>query len=119
MRGKKLHLEREFLQAPNALFENLARTYLSPNESKIVFFIIRKTFGWNKTEDWISLSQIEEGTGIAKPNVCRSLNSLKRRDIIVRPNRWHVGLQLDYSLWLQTKERNSCRNTPVTSYQYR
>jgi len=103
MPGSKLRLKREFLQAPNVLFENLARTYLSPNESKIVSFIIRKTYGWHKLEDWIALSQIVEATGIAKPNVSRTLNSLKRRNIIERPDSKHVGLQINYSLWLQSK----------------
>jgi len=96
-------LGQRFTRIPNDILEALARTYLSPNESKIIFFIIRKTFGWHKTEDWISLSQIVEGTRIAKPNVCRRLNSLKRRNIIERPDRWHVSLQLDYSLWIQSK----------------
>ena len=114
----KLRLEANFTQVPNELLEALARTYLSPNESKIVFFIIRKTFGWHKTEDWIALSQIEEGTGIAKPNVCRSLNSLKRRNIIERPNRKRVSLQLDYSLLFQSKSV-TVTVTPVTNYQYR
>ena len=101
--SEKLWLENNFTQVPNDILEALAKTYLSPYESKVIFFVIRKTFGWNKTEDWIALSQIEEGTGIAKPNVCRTLNSLKRRNIIERPDRWHVGLQLDYSLWIQNK----------------
>ena len=118
MPGSKLRLKREFLQAPNVLFENLARTYLSPNESKIVSFIIRKTYGWHKLEDWIALSQIVEATGIAKPNVSRTLNSLKRRNIIERPDRWHVGLQLDHTLW-RLNRSVTVAVTPVTSYQYR
>jgi len=96
-------LESNFTRFPNDILEAFARTHLSPYESKIIFFIIRKTYGWNKIEDWIALSQIEEGTGIAKPNVSRTLNSLKSRNIIERPDRWHVGLQLDYSLWIQNK----------------
>ncbi len=92
-------LGQRFTRVPNEILEALARTHLSPYESKIIFFIIRKTYGWNKTEDWISLSQIVEGTGIAKPNVSRTLNSLKRRNIIERPDRWHVGFQLDHTLW--------------------
>jgi len=99
----ELILGQRFTRVPNEILEALARTYLSPNESKIIFFIIRKTYGWNKIEDWLALSQIVEATGIAKPNVCRSLNSLKRRNIIERPNRKRVSLQLDYSLWLQSK----------------
>ena len=97
--SEKLCLENNFTQGPNDILEALARTRLSPYESNVILFIIRKTFGWNKTEDWISLSQIAEGTKIAKPNVCRTLNSLKRRNIIERPDRWHVGLQLDHTLW--------------------
>ena len=104
--SEKLCLENNFTQVPNDILEALARTHLSPYESNVILFIIRKTFGWNKTEDWISLSQIAEGTKIAKPNVCRTLNSLKRRNIIERPDRWHVGLQLDHTFW--------CLNRSVT-----
>lgn len=105
-RGKvsnKLYLESNFTRVPNEILEALARTHLSPYESKIVFFIIRKTYGWNKIEDWIALSQIEEGTGIAKPNVCRTIKSLRRRRIIARPGKRHIGLQEDYTMWLQSK----------------
>ena len=116
--SKKLRLESEFLQAPNALFENLARTYLSPNESKIIFFIIRKTFGWHKESDWIALSQIEEGTGIVKPNICRSIKSLKRKNIIVRTGKRRIGLQEDYTKWEQDRSI-TVAVTPVTRYQYR
>jgi len=96
-------LGQRFTRVPNEILEALARTHLSPYESKIIFFIIRKTYGWNKIEDWIALSQIVEGTGIAKPNVCRSIKSLRRRRIITRPNKRHIGLQEDYTMWLQTK----------------
>lgn len=37
---------------------------LSPNEWKVLCFIIRKTEGWNKPEDDLSISQIMDGTGI-------------------------------------------------------
>ena len=104
-----------FTKVPNETLEALARIRLAPNESKIVFFIIRKTFGWHKQMDWISLSQIVEGTGIAKPNVCRSIKSLVRRDIIVRPDSRHVGLQEDYIRW---KDIN-VNKRPLKCYQLR
>ena len=111
---EKVHLEDNFTQVPNDVLDALARTDLSQNESKIVFLVIRKTFGWHKKTDWISLSQIEEGTGIAKPNVCRSIRSLKRKKIIVRQEHRHIGLQLDYTKWQQSKSA-----TVATNYQYR
>ncbi len=116
--NEKLWLENNFTQVPHDILEALAKTHLAPNESKVVFFIIRKTFGWNKLEDWIALSQIVEATGIAKPNVSRTLNSLKRRNIIERPDRWHMGLQLDHTLWCLNRSV-TVAVTPVTSYQYR
>lgn len=103
MGGKELWLGNNFTQVPNEILEALARTYLSPNESKIVFLIIRKTYGWHKQTDWISLSQIVEGTGIAKPNVCRSIKSLRKRNIITRPDSKHIGLQEDCEFWRERK----------------
>ncbi|MFC2047216.1 replication protein [Chloroflexota bacterium] len=109
--SKKLWLEGNFTQVPSDILEALARTYLSPNESKIVLLIIRKTYGWHKRMDWISLSQIVEGTGIAQPNVCRSIKSLRGRRIILRPDSKHVGLQEDVGFWLHKndiKTDNKC-----------
>jgi phage replication O-like protein O len=107
MKVEESELEGNFTQIPNHILEALARTYLSPNESKIVFLIIRKTYGWHKKTDWIALSQIVEGTGIAKPNVCRSIKSLAQRKIILRPDSKHVGLQEDCALWVYSKTRPS------------
>ena len=92
--------ENGFTKVPNEILESLARIHLSPYETRVVLFIIRKTYGWHKELDWISLSQIVEGTGIAKPNVCRTIRSLKRRNIITRPDSKHVGLQEDHSWWM-------------------
>ena len=100
MDGEDLWLENNFTQVPNEILEALARTHLSPNESKIVFLVIRKTYGWHKKSDWIALSQIEKGTGIARSNVCRYIKSLVRRNILIRPDNKHVGLQEDCTKWI-------------------
>ncbi len=103
MSGKELWLGDNFTQVSNDILEALAMAQLSTNEFRIILFIIRKTYGWHKQTDWIALSQIVEGTGIAKPNVCRTLNSLKRKNIIVRPDSRHVGLQDDIGFWVSKK----------------
>ena len=95
--------EYGFTKVPNDILEALARMCLSPYETRVVFFIIRKTYGWHKELDWISLSQIVKGTGIAKPNVCRTLRSLRNKNIIVRPDSKHVGLQEDIHLWMDKR----------------
>jgi len=105
--GEKLWLEGNFTQVPNDIIESLARTHLSPNESKIVFLVIRKTYGWHKLSDWIALSQIAKYTGIARPNTCRYIKSLVRRNILVRPDNKHVGLQEDTTKWLDKRQSSS------------
>ena len=98
--SNKLYLEDNFTQVPNEILEALARTYLSPNEWKIVILAIRKTYGWHKPDDWIALSQIEKHTGITRSNVCRYIKSLVRRNILVRSDYMHAALEEDTTKWL-------------------
>ena len=92
-------LEDGYTRVANELLEAIARIKLCAYETKVLIFIIRKTYGWNKKTDWIALSQIAENTNILKPNVSRTLRSLKQRNIIIRDNHRQVGLQKDYEKW--------------------
>jgi phage replication O-like protein O len=92
-------VEDGFTKVSNELLEALARTRLCSYESRILIFIIRKTYGWKKKKDWIALSQISEGTNILKPNVSRTLKKLENRNIIIRGDHRHIGLQKDYEKW--------------------
>ena len=92
-------LEDGFTMVANEIIEALARINLCAYESRVLWFIIRKTYGWHKKIDWIALSQIVDSTGILKPNVSRTLKSLKARNIIIRDKNRHVGLQKDYEKW--------------------
>lgn len=68
---------------PNLILEALARTYFTNYEVRILFILWRKTLGWNKKSDAISLSQFVDATGILKPNIVRTLNKLIQRGIII------------------------------------
>lgn len=95
--------EDGFTPIANEILEALARVKLSPNEFRIIFFLLRKTYGWRKKSDWISLSQFSKGTGVDRHNVHRALKSLKTKKIIVvgidyrkRPS---YGFQKNYEKW--------------------
>ena len=92
-------LEDGFTMVANEIIEALARINLCAYESRVLWFIIRKTYGWHKKNDWIALSQIVDSTGILKPNVSRTLKSLKARNIIIRDKNRRVGVQKDYEKW--------------------
>ena len=73
-----------FTKVPNEILEEIASSRAFCARTRVLAVIIRKTMGWNKKEDWISLSQFEGMTGILKRNVCRALDQLLERKIILK-----------------------------------
>ena len=76
--------------------------------------IWRKTYGWQKKEDWVSNSQIEEETGIALPNITRTIKSLTIKKILVR-NGKKVGVNKRYNEWVVEWRRLSHEISKVIS----
>lgn len=97
--------EEGFTKIPNKILEALSYTKLTVYEYRVLLFIMRKTYGWKKETDWIALSHFNEGTGILKPNVSRTLKKLERRFIIIRDNRRHVGLQKNINMWREEPQQ--------------
>lgn len=103
-------IENNFTKIPNEILEALYETKLTVYEYRVLLFIIRKTYGWNKETDRIALSQFSEGTHIhEKSNVSRTLRKLERRNIIIRKSNHHIGLQKTCYAWRQ--EPKQLRNT--------
>ena len=94
-------LEDGYTKIANELLEALSRSNLSPYESRVLWFVIRQTYGWKKKTDLISLSQIVKGTGIEKGNTSRALKSLILRQIVVRLDNKQLGFNKDYDSWLR------------------
>ncbi len=80
-------------QIPNDVFDSLM-PQLSGGELKVLLYICRRTFGFRKDNDRISLSQIskgiitktgkvlDHGTGLCKRHVINALKSLEKKNII-------------------------------------
>src|SRR5918997_1679759 len=80
-------------QIPNEVFDTLM-PHLSGGELKVLLYICRRTFGFRKDNDRISLSQIahgittkagrvlDQGTGLSKRHVITALKTLEKRNII-------------------------------------
>lgn len=81
-----------FTKVPNEIIEAIASSRVFCARARVVAAIIRKTYGWNKKEDWISLSQFEAITGIGKSNICRTLNQLVKAKIIIKSdNKYQIN----------------------------
>ena len=76
--------EDGYTKVPNLLLEALAVAQLNAAQKSICLYIIRRTYGWNRTEDAISLSEFADGCGTTRPYICRQLNCLLKKNIIRR-----------------------------------
>ena len=70
----------------NEILEAMAKTHWSGYEIQIVLYLLRKTYGWHKKEDWISLSSFSKATGIDHTSVCRTIKKLIKRNILIKIN---------------------------------
>ena len=100
-------LEDGRIEIANEIGEALSRTYFSPAESKVLWAILRKTYGWHKKIDKISYSQFEEATGLHSRHIGPALKRLIKRNIIFCSNYGErktseYGIQKDYDKWQLT-----------------
>ncbi len=63
-----------YTQVPNLLFDDLLST-IGEAELKVVLWIARKTFGWHKDSDQISLSQLMTATGMSRQGVLNGIEN--------------------------------------------
>ena len=76
-------LEDGFFRIAQELREAECRIQMSGHEWRVYLFIQRKTFGWNKKRDQISLTQFEDGIGLERRRVAESIKRLSDRNMIV------------------------------------
>ena len=87
---------------PDNFFDELLAD-LSGAEVKIVCYVMRRTFGFKRQSDSISISQmltgiqrkdgtrLDRGTGLTKPTLLRALRSLKERNVLLAERRQSVS----------------------------
>jgi phage replication O-like protein O len=76
--------ENGYTPIANEILENIVNTSLLGAEFQVLFFIIRKTYGYHKKQDRISLTQFEKGTGLSRPTVVKTLKNLMARNMVVK-----------------------------------
>jgi phage replication O-like protein O len=100
--GANPQAEDGHVDIANEIVEALAKTNLSPYESRILWALWRKTYGWHKKEDKIALTTFQEMTGLPRRNVTRILFKLVQRKIINKKDDTFIrsySFQKDYTKW--------------------
>ena len=95
-------LENGYTRIANELIEALARIRI-PGEARQVFdVILRKTYGYRKKEEVISLSQFVLATNLLKNHVCDSVSKLKKMNLITEKGNEVAriySINKDYTSW--------------------
>ncbi len=94
-------LPPNYTQTPNDLFDRLL-PLLKESELKVLLAIMRKTFGWHKIRDAISITQLMKMTGLARETVIDAskslqLNGLIKREVVGLPGKQNTIYELAVS----------------------
>lgn len=93
-------IENGHTKIANEILEQLVKVSLLGSEWSIVLFVIRKTYGWNKKEDQISLTQFEQATNLSRPTVVKTLKNLVIKGVLVKTPLPSYRLQKDWEKWV-------------------
>lgn len=112
--------ENGYFSIANEIAEHLMEMPLRDSEWRILMCVLRKTYGWNKKEDVISLTQFEKATKLSRPTVVKALKNLCLRGILVKTALLAYSLQKDWEKWvvkppLLVKNKNLSGLTVLTS----
>lgn len=75
--------EDGYTRIANEIMDALAKIRIPGEERQVLDSIMRKTYGWNKCEDLIALSQFVEMTGLNKPHIIRAIQGLLSKKVII------------------------------------
>lgn len=71
----------------NPLIEKLIQVPFKGCELAVAMFIIRKTYGYQKTKDEISLTQFQQGTKRSRQTIVTAIQNLEKLNIVVKTGR--------------------------------
>ena len=99
----------KYTKVSNELLEALAMVRLTSSEGQLFYAIVRKTYGWHKRADEISISQLEEMTGLSRRSVIYGIQNLEAKKMIeiqrkrgrgIKSEINRLQIQKDYDLWV-------------------
>jgi len=99
----KAQLENGHTRIANDMEELLAKLKISNYESRFLWALFRKTYGFQKKEDRIALSQFSKMTNISSQHIARTKKKLLDKNIIFQHN-GKIGIQTELSKWVLPNE---------------
>lgn len=107
-------------QVPNVIIDELIAD-MSEAELKCFLFVIRKTTGWQKEMDAISISQFMESLKLSKQSVISGCDRLVDKGLLVKTKgfRGTNVFSLNWSKILTSQENGLVKNLDITCQDFR
>ena len=113
-------VENGYTRIANELLDAICRLKISGNEFRILLFIIRRTYGFQRKSAEISLSEIAGAVGMSAQNISREIKKMIQYHIIYSeknsgniPNT--IQLQKDYSKWECIIKNDNSKNRALSN----
>jgi phage replication O-like protein O len=108
--------ENGYTTIANEILERLCHYGINGSEYRIILYVLRKTYGFHKTRDRISLSQFEKGTLMDRSQAVKTIRSLVQKNIIKKDNGIYV-FNKNWEEWVVTKRSPSVQKVTTASDQ--
>lgn len=96
--------ENGYTAIANEILEELVKADLLSSELRIILFILRKTYGYQKKQDIISLSQFSKGCCLSRPTIVKSIKNLVIKNLLVKTalpsSKISFSFNKDYDKWV-------------------
>ncbi len=95
-------VEEGYVRIATELFQEWVKIRIPGEAEQIFKHIIRKTYGFNKKSDAISLSQFVVATGLSKVHICRGIAILLKMNLITQKGNeiaQEYSINKDFSTW--------------------
>ena len=83
--------EKNYTEIPNIVFDKIFPKITNLAALKSYLILIRKTWGWSKVGDWLSLSQLMLLTGLSRNSVIYGMKWLESNGYIWKVNAGNNG----------------------------
>lgn len=100
-------LEDGHVRIANELLDAILLFNFSGRQQKVLLAIIRKTYGYNKSEDEIGLTQFSKATGLENKHVSVVIGELEKMNVIfVSSGKYArlIKINKSYKQWVSLKE---------------
>lgn len=107
--------ENGFTSIANEILEHLFLAGINGSEYRILLVVIRKTYGFQKKKDRISLSQFQNHTQMNRAQAVETIKSLLEKKILKKENNQFV-FNKNYDEWIVGKRGSMQKHTSMEKH---